>query len=331
MTFSHAPLAVDGALLPSRLFRRAQFVATSGAEGIAQRGDLKARALPVPGRGLIISAGNAVLLNRYQTGINESYTVANPDDHEMTAVEMPAAQPSAKSYLVCVTVGDPEFDQVGHPWMPSTDLAEGEAEDYQYVRPWLVECPSTTTKFSQLGLAYPAYAVARLDIPANTTTVTDVMFKDLRNIARPRAQEETSYVNLATGAADSLSAVLPAFEYWISNGPTLEIPSWASIARIDGWIESVVITKAVNSRIRVAVNGTSLATDQVPINRSAPTSGSDRIGANFGGVIDVSSVAGTTKQFRLEGTNFSTASKDGLAGDEWTSSHMRIRFEEAAS
>jgi hypothetical protein len=326
MTFAAAPWAVDGARTGAALARRASFAALSESEGIVGRADLKVSELSVPGNGLLISAGNAVILNRYQDSPNESYVAANEGVHEVLSTEMPGAQATPKSYLVLVTIGDKEFSQVGHPWMDSEVLDPAEAADYVYVRPFILECPAGTKSFAELNLDYPAIALARLDIPASTTTITNAMITDLRKLARPRVHEELIVVNGFT--ASDLDTVSPSWEVWPAVSQAIDIPAWASVAKINGFFESAMISKAIDCAMRVAIVGGSNTSAQ-RFNRSAPTAGSDRAGMNIAGTINVASIAGTTKTFRMEGQTITSASNDGLTADGLTSASLRIRFEEA--
>lgn len=320
MTFLEAPLSVDGALIGSAHVRRGNYMAARGNEGILEGPDLKVSQLPTPGNGVLISAGNGVVKNRYQTVPNEAYVVANPSVHTVLPESMPTSQPSAKSYLVLVTVGDPEFSQVGHPWMPSEPLDPEEAEDFQYVRVWLYEVAAGTTAFTG---GFPALVLARIDIPPSTTTITNVMITDLRKLANPRVSEELYIVNGL--AANDLNTVSPAYETF-GQSQSVAIPTWASRAKATVHIEGLALSNAINAYFRLnVVSGP--AGSNIPFNKSAPTSGSDRVGFDVAASLDVASIAGTSKTFRVEAQTF-TGMGSRLDIDASTSSWMRIRFEE---
>lgn len=331
MTFYNAPWALDGATISSALARRAQYAAMSGAEGIVNAADLKVSQLAVAGNGLLISAGNAAITNRYQTDPNETYTVANPGTHEILSTEMPSSQPTAKSYLVLITVGDPEFSQVGHPWMTSDVLDPAEAADYVYVRPWLLEVASGTTSFDGLGLNYPALALARIDVPASTTTITNAMITDLRQMARPRSKE---VVVQTTGLTGTLTTA--AINTFITFGGTwnVAIPKWATTAIVTGWIESAYVdgTKGVYGEVRAnLVNaGVTPSTIFDENNQSRPLGDLMRVGYNIGGRISIpSAIRGTTQVFKTEAETYGDDPNDSLYLDSRSSTLFRIRFEEA--
>jgi hypothetical protein len=326
MTFLSSPLAVDGAELTSGLLRRGLYDAMGGNEGIIERTDLKVTQLATPGNGLLISSGNAVINNRYQTPPYEAYAVGNPTTHTILSTEMPSSQPTAKSYLVLVSVGDPEFSQVGHPWMTSDELDPEDAIDFQYVRPWLLEVAAGTTSFESLGLNYPAYALSRVAIPANTTTITNSMITDLRAMARPRFSEEMFITS--TEAANDLQTVAPSYEQFPRDNYSIKIPKWATTAKVQAFCEALTYDGAVSASLRINFVGVS-ASPNIPVDKSAPSSGSDRTGVNLAATFNVASYAGTTKSIEIQGQSTSAPYANRLHTDSKSSSMIRVRFEEA--
>jgi hypothetical protein len=233
MTFNNAPWAVDGARSTAALARQAVYASGAKESGIVKPGDLKVLPLAVPGAGLRVTAGAATILNWYQTSPSEAYTVSNPSVHTVLSASMPAPVPAVSYYLVCVVVGDPEFNQSGHPFMPS-DIAPEEAADFEYVRVVIVPCSAGTTKFEELGLDYPAYALARLEVPANTSTITDTMIVDLRTLSQVRQERMILTQNIDQGidiTSATYNVVTPQFS------PVIAIPSWCT--RLD-------VTAAIN-------------------------------------------------------------------------------------
>jgi hypothetical protein len=332
VTFYNAPWALDGATISSALARRAQYAAMSGGEGIVNAADLKVSQLAVAGQGLLISSGNAVITNRYQSDPNESYTVANPGTHTILATEMPTSQPTAKSYLVLITIGDPEFSQVGHPWMTSDVLDPVEAADYVYVRPWLLEVAAGTTSFEDTGLDYPAIALARVDIPANTTTITNAMITDLRAMARPRSAEVL--FDVSGGSADYISSATGVFDSPFPSNASfnVKIPKWATSANIVGWISSLYLLggEASYGELAASLVGYGQTFSTIFDETASGTSGDQtRYSYNIGGSIAIpSAIRGTAQTFRFVG-RINLAGLASLKADDRTSSFVRIRFEES--
>lgn len=333
MTLENAPWALDGAQVTSALARVAEHAALGGAEGIISRADLKVSPLAVPGNGVLVAAGAAAIRNRYLgSDPDQVYVVRDVGGSTLGATFMPATSTSARSHLVCLTIGDPEFSQVGHPWMLATDPPAGTETTFNYVRYFVIPNVGSGVKsFKQLGLNYPAYALARIDMPANTSTVNAAYITDLRDLARPRNSEEIfnadgASVNLLNGAG----AVAGAYENWPNTAHfDVDVPEWASVAKVFGYVEGAIISKAGTGRLRIAFSdgGASYVTNI----DDADTVGTDRRGYNVGGTIAIpASYRGTTRTIRMEGTPTNTASKGFLSTDAVTGSMIRVRFEEKA-
>lgn len=298
MTFDKAAWAINGPQIGAALARRALY-ATSRQSGIVQKGDLKVKALATPGQGVTIDAGAGVVLNGYQgSSINESYVVSNPDLHTIPAGSMPASNPAAKSYIVAVVLGDSDFSQVGHPWMPSSPPAD--PNTFVYVRPTLIEVASGATT---LNVGYPALVLARIDIPMNTTTVQQSMITDLRKLAAPRQSQQIFLGNPWTNANTDAIPSGSAFADWGTKfHPTVDVPTWAKRAIVVASINGVRLT---DSSVNVVGNvRTQLGTVSGPstgFDIPSSTTGAMRLNLQTAGEYDATTVAGTTVTLKLEG------------------------------
>ena len=333
MTFENVPWALDGALTPSSLARLGQYVATGGAEGIAQLGDLKVAPLGTPGNGLLISSGGAVVLNRYKgENPDESYMVYSPTGETLGPSDMPASSGSAKSHLVCVTVGDPEFTAVGHPWFLGTDPPAGTEDTFQYVRPFVIQnVPSTTTSFDELNLNYPAYALARIDVPASTTTITSGMIVDLRSMAAPRSKTVQWHVNASV--SDPLAvATANTFEYWPDNSQrAVDIPKWATRVYVTGFIEGFrIVASCQAAKVRIGSLGMGVATAYSWFDEAFSSPGNaDRRGISLGGDVYIpAAYRGTTQNWQIQGTVTNTSQNNKLNTDSATTCSVLLRFVE---
>ena len=303
MTFANTASAINGAELDGSLIRRATYAAVK-TSGIANSDDLKVQQLSTPGVGIRIAAGSGVVLNGYQSSINEAYVVSNPSEHIVPSGSMPASNPSAKSYIVAAVIGDPDFSQVGHPFMLSTDPPAGTELTFEYVRVVLIEVSAGTT---ELSVPYPALVLARIDVPASTTTITNAMITDLRKLVLSR-QEQRVFVS-PEGAWTNASPVrIPAasdYANWGSSefSPTVEVPSWATravvVASINGvrlQDTSVNVTGKIRAKIGSVV-GTAVFFDYAIVSGG----GALRDNIQCAGDFDVTSVAGTSQVLRVEG------------------------------
>ena len=328
MTFLTAPWALDGARIRSALARTDSYVTSGGVEGVVGRGDLKVTALGTPGAGCNIASGGAIILNRYQgSSPSQSYTVMNVGTTTLGSSDIPAVNSSARSHLLCVTIGDPEFSQAGHPWM--TTVPTGQEETFNYVRPFVVpNVPSSTKRFSQLNLNYPAYALARFDFAANTNVITPSNTVDLREMARPRVKE--SLFNAPSSPDDPINPVAPTFENWPDTASwSVDIPDWATTARVSGFVEGPQLTKTGRGGLRLVLiaGGQTLSSSLTNINEVGSTG---RRSYNVSGQFPIPvELRNTTGTLRFQANVSTSASIGFLTTDAYVNSSATVRFEEA--
>lgn len=333
MTLRNSPLAIDGALIDSATLRIAAYANAAGNEGIISKGDLKVTALDVPGNGVKVAHGAAIVLNRYQSSVDQAYVVSNVNVGILDSSQMPTAAGAQRHHLVVVTVGDPEFSQVGHPWMLATDPPAGQEQTFQYVRFHVIQNVTAAAATTKAGarnyvknLGYPALALAGLTVPANTTTILDSHITDLRELANPRNSERIEHLG-APGANHSLNS--ETWENWPSSVfYDLDIPEWAVRAKITGFIEGAQLTKNGQAMLRVAFDDGGVTT-ATQINENGSTG---RRGYNVGGEIAIpAEYRGTTRRIRVEGMVSNAASAGMLTTDAQTSGQIRVRLEEEAT
>lgn len=322
MTFNFAPWAIDGARSAAGLARLASYAAGGGRSGVVNPSDLSVSALAVPGNGLRISSGGASVLNHYLSDPDEAYVVSNPASHTVLAADMPSPQPSTSYYLVCVVIGDPEFNQTGHPFMPSGPLAPEDAPDFQYVRVVIVPCNPTTSSFEDLGYNYPAYALARLEIPPSTSTITNAMITDLRSLAKPR-ESTRLLVAQPIPAGPGVGYVSTDWEtVW---SPQIQVPKWATYVESVGFINSIVhLDPELVGQTRLVIDGYGGASSYHEL---PDTSGAgERVSLSAVWAADVSGIAGTTVNVSLQVAKISGSGSLQAYSD--TTCIIDVRFSE---
>lgn len=305
MTFNFAPWAIDGARSTSALARSAVYASGGIRSGITKPSDLRVLPLEVPGNGLRITRGNATVLNWYQSDPSETYTVSNPALHVVPSADMPPAVAMTAYYLVCVVVGDPEFNQTGHPYMPGTPIPAELQADYEYVRIVVIPCASDATRFEDLGAAYPGYAMARLEIPPSTTTITGAMITDLRSMSQARTERVISM------GQPSAASVAMETDVWKPLGdfqPFVQVPEWAThvdiIASVNGLTH---VDPELFGQLRV-----DLGLDQSPFvyfefeDTDRPAGERVNVGVGYGAA-RVDLVANTSQQLKLQVNRISGA------------------------
>ena len=336
MTLNKASFIDNGPLIGMDLFRTAAYMSGGRYEGVATADALKVRATPVASRGVIVGEGAAFVLNRYLSAPDQAYPVTNIGEETLGSSFFPGVDPVDRSHLVVVTVGDPNYSQVSHPWMPGV-VPVGEVDTFQYVRFYVIpNVPAGTKRFESLGSFYPAYALARIDIPGGATNITDAMITDLREIPFPRSVEFIRHMSGPTTAQDLNGQGGTPGEF--QNFPNtvifpVDIPVWATRAYITGFAEGLRCVKAGTGKMRVQF-GAIGTTESTNIDEPAPGGGDNgiRVSYNLGGEIAIpAAYRGQTVNIRIEATPNTTASKGFLKALDSSSGQIRVRLAEKAS
>lgn len=345
MTWNPGAWAIDGALLTGSLARIGERAAVKES-GIVSVGDLKVRQLSSPGNGVQIDQGGAVVENRYVTDSGQMYAVENvaADILGPSTTGWPATNPGvARSHLVCVSIGDPQYSTAGHPWLtdankPATPEA---AQTFQYVRPIIIpNVPAGTVRVEDLPVPpiYPVYALARLDLPSNWTSIADAQIVDLRNVANPRSL--VRQINVSTPDNDILS-VATAFTYetWPDASDTsIYVPKWATKVYVTGFVNGFTQGSDldVDAPIRVAMrksDGTFVAACQQSVYYAQAAylpKGTDKV-VNLAGPISIPAAQrGTTCRFSTEATVANTSMNGRVATTTRTNVSITLRFVEEA-
>ncbi|MFG2143679.1 hypothetical protein ACGFRG_05700 [Streptomyces sp. NPDC048696] len=146
-----------------------------GSEGVTEAADLKVTPLPVPGAGVQIADGSAVIRGRANAW-QGSYTAYNIGT--ATVPIAPTSAGAGRSDLIVLRVQDPEFEGGKDP---ATDAIN------------TFDVIPNVGKATSLPAGVTGIALARIDIPASTGTITAGMITDLRQVALPR-RERTQYL-----------------------------------------------------------------------------------------------------------------------------------------
>lgn len=223
MAMERVPYLTGGGFEHSAEVMRAALAAsTSGAEGIVTAGDFKVAPTAVPGTNIDVAPGNALIRNSYGGGGAQSYAVRAPSQTQLPIQATGSA--GARTDLVVARVDDPTY--AGGPFDPGTF----EAAKFEVIR----GVPAATTSAAELGLGYPAIALARVTLPASTGTVTESMVTDLREIAIPRIQRHLFTHNLTGDEMDQISGPVGdnMGEAWPNIFWPFKIPDWANRVRV---------------------------------------------------------------------------------------------------
>lgn len=219
MPFDPVPWAISGSQLDAYVMRSLSNIATRDAQGIQLPGNAKVTATATPSGQINIAAGGLVIKNRQAAG--QTYVGHIASD---TLVPINPTSGVARSDLVVATIRDPDFA----PWQPYTDPNQILFGPYFY--PEVISgVAGSTTQASQV-ISYSAVELARIDIPANTTTITNAMITDLRTLSQPRVGTQYDVQPVTSTQAVATSAT--SFFDWPANSLQVKVPTWATHAQV---------------------------------------------------------------------------------------------------
>lgn len=227
MAFDPKPwfIGLEGVEHSAEVARMLAWVATSGASGIIEPGDLEVRAKPTPTGAVGIMPGGFAVKSNYANAPQQTYAGRAPD---LTDIEIPATGSSggATRYVV-VQVLDPDFPGGG-----AVPASPQEANVREYVRPAVV---------SSLSGSRTEVPLAKITQPANTAAITQSMITDLRQLALPwRDMELYSRPSVGSDQGQYLSDRTKGGEYFPNGGNPVSflIPWWCTrmIIRAN-WLE----------------------------------------------------------------------------------------------
>lgn len=190
-----------------RSARLGTYAATGGAEGVVLPGDLKVTPLDVPGAGVKVAAGGALVRNRAQGGGAETFVtrVAAPGDFTGLAG---TGSSGGRSDLIISEVVETAADGRFH----RIEVVSG--------------VPAATTRLQDIAqyAGRSAETLARIDYPASTSTITAAMIVDLRRVADPRSDEQ---IDSFQTAASTLTATTGR-QTWPAPTFDVDVPDWAT-------------------------------------------------------------------------------------------------------
>lgn len=208
------PILTDGATHPAQQFRMLVRDLARGAEGITQGTDLKVTQLSTPGTSVQVGDGSGVVRGRVNA-FQGTYSVCNIG---AVTVGITATGGSPRSDMVILRVEDPEYEGTLNPL---TD----QVAYFQVISN--VSSSATTIPDGRTGIP-----LARIDIPASTSTITTAMIKDIRQVANPRTTRDLYTQSPASGSSQIGGTTLSYSYFSTAAGWTIPIPSWASSVRL---------------------------------------------------------------------------------------------------
>lgn len=307
-------LVGGGAEHSPSVVRTAAYIAANGASGVVNPDDLAVTELPIPGTSVRVAGGAFSIENTYPGQVNQSYQSRNIDYED---VAIPATAGVARSDMIVIRIDDPEFG--------GTTPADPKVGPYNRfavlsnVGAGATEIPAS--------VEYPAEALARIDIPASTATITNAMITDLRRLIAPKS---LTSLNVGSDVGVSLTSTSATGQSWPkASGWDVKIPAWAThviaLASATGFKTSG--NAYGNTWVRMGSTAEPLA---VIVGNSgfnsANAPGDMRLGvAPAGKMVIPATLRGTIVNFSIRGKLTDANSTHPLA-DAWTSASLTLMF-----
>lgn len=315
--------------------RRAVYASTGGAEGVGGVNDLRVRPLAVPGQGVRVAVGSALIRSRYVGGETQTYmgTVTTQETVTIT----PTGSGSGRTDLIVMQIEDP-FAAGSTTTPPSS----GNIPNAPYVHIRVISGVPSGAKRLQDIAAYAnrtAVTLARVNIPASTGTVTAAMITDLRKVAQPQVIRNM-ILRFPTGAfAEGRRMSSSSYSDWpLVDGerPLLDIPEWASVLKVSAHIEGAWYAKtssetnAMVAATRVGIGPTPVVSEHGIVTKFATDTGGRSSHAIIGQLKIPEALRGTTQPLRLQAHVTSAATTGSLFADYQSTVSIDYEFSEEA-
>lgn len=328
MAWDNVPWAVGGgAQHSSEVARLAAFVATGGQTGVLGPTDLAVLPLTSPGAGFRVLPGACVIRNRAANASSDSYLARMPSQETISPVT--GTTSSTRSDLICARVENPFIS--GEPWSIPQDVTVG---PYIFTRV-IQNVPGSTKSVDQLGLGYTAATLARVDWPANTSTITGSMIKDLRSVVNQHSAGATQPAPDSAGEGGEAEA--PNWQYVLcpSSGPEqggdylysthttfvdwpvaatwpVTFPKWCTHITFDLEVKNVQVNNGdAWGEIVLVVNGVAVKTSVFDFNLQVVNNGIRQWMAVGGEYQIPKNLRGKTVTFRIRAKMYSASRTSG--------------------
>jgi hypothetical protein len=239
------PILTNGATHSAQQFRMMVRDLVSGAEGITEGDDLKVTQRSPTGSGVQVSSGSGVVTGRADPN-QGTYSVCNIG---AVNVDIAATGASTRSDMVILRIEDPEYEG-------SLDPATDQVCYFQVISN--VSSSATTIPDGRTGIA-----LARIDIPSSTSTITSAMIKDIRKVANPRRDRQI-YTQSPTALSNAIGGTSGTYSYFsTAPGWSIAIPDWATTMKVVVDVSGLrMVTSAIFGDLR-ATFGSSLTMQYV--------------------------------------------------------------------
>lgn len=317
MAFDPVPWAVSGSQLDAYVMRSLANIAVSDAQGIQLPGNAKVTATASPSGQVNIAPGGLIIRNRQAAG--QTYVGHIASD---TLVPITPTGGVGRSDLIVATIRDPDFT----PWQPYTDPNQILFGPYFY--PEVITGVAASTTQASSVITYSAVELARIDIPANTTSITNAMITDLRTLAQPRAG--AAYDVQPVTSTQSVLTTDTSFKDWPTNSLQVAVPSYATHAQVIITLNGIKAAGSGDGRINVRINMNGAVGPTSTFIFTKPAYATDYVSTTFQtfAEFDVRGVAGTKVIVKPQAQRGSPAGTAAMTMDTTQQVAFDVRFSE---
>ncbi|MER5301296.1 hypothetical protein ABT039_17740 [Streptomyces lasiicapitis] len=239
------PWFVEGTATSEETLRLVVAAAAGGGEGIVAPADLVVAALEVPGSSVQVGTG-AMIASRPGAGAGGQAYAARLPTPDLADIE-PTSADGPRSDLVIARIEDPYG---GETWPLPEDPAVG---PYVHTRV-ISDVPPGTTSLQDVDASSTAVTLARVDVPASTSVITQGMITDLRHLARPRSQTVRRYLHSVWPTPDDVGPIADAWEDFPLGARWQETtPTWATHVTVHAHLTGLLHPDATEASVRLRV------------------------------------------------------------------------------
>lgn len=305
-----------GARHSAKLGRALARMALGNTEGVAEPGHLAVRATASPSMQLRVDKGVFAILNTYGSEFGQTYIGFAAS--ETLSPSFATTGGSARSDMLIARIDDPEYGGT----VP-TDPVTGE-----YVKLEIISNVGSSAVDVPGSVLYPAIPLARVDLPASTSAITQAMVTDLRKMPSPQTKAETLYHTPSSQV--QLTATAAAGQKWPNaTGWSVEVPAWATHVHFKGNLGGLVASANAVGSIwgQFGENGSANA-QQTPVVGYNSSGSTERWGVVFGSKLAIpAALRGTTVNVSIRGKKASSGTGTPYA-DANSSALVELTFVE---
>jgi hypothetical protein len=257
VTWDGVPWIVDQASPDSSVLRTlARAAAPDG--GIVQPTDLLVTALAAPGPSVQVAAGSCVIPNPVHLGEAYSALLASAEQADIA----PTDASGPRSDLIVARIEDPNVDG---QWAIPADPTVG---PYVFTRV-ISGVPAGTTSIRDVRPGDSAITLARVDLPASTSSVLPAMVTDLRRMAHLRTQRSVLQLSGLWATPDNNGDITDTWqEFPLGATFNVQVPRWANHVVVEATWANLRKGDSLDSRgqLQATLGGNAITTIPYALN-----------------------------------------------------------------